>query len=249
MSLADQAKTQINTLINTNIIQRLNNFIALPNDTHRYRYNPNKQLSKILFKIVSSYYIKDMSKRLNKKPTVTKPLTSSLETDLKHDWDARDGRYWVNKDKFWEFQVEYDELQERQQNPVSVELHIIVEIKEVFNDVIKNKDAFLPQKTVYGGMQGVKLYLKKVIIDSVYAWEASATEIQHIFLNKLYTQKAKQNLSTDIKHIKMYGTVFNYLGYGLQAQQGKIPNACVPQHIHKLYNNEEETNPRKRFKN
>ena len=51
MSLtADQAKTQINTLINTNIIQRLNNFIALPNDTHRYRYNPSKELSNILFK-------------------------------------------------------------------------------------------------------------------------------------------------------------------------------------------------------
>ena len=50
MSLtADQAKTQIDILINTNIIQRLNNFIALPNDTHRYRYNPNKELSKILF--------------------------------------------------------------------------------------------------------------------------------------------------------------------------------------------------------
>ena len=45
----------------------------------------------------------------------------------------------------------------------------------------------------------------------------------------------------------MYGTVFNYLGYGLQARQGKIPNACVPQYIHKLYNNEEETNPRKRL--
>ena len=189
MSLADQAKTQINTLINTNIIQRLNNFIALPNDSHRYRYNPSKQLSKILFKNISSYYIKDMSKRLNKKPTVTKPLTSSLETDLKHDWDARDGRYWVNKDKFWEFQVEYDELQERQQNPVTVELHIIVEVREVFNGAIKNKDAFLPQKTVYGGMQGVKLYLKKVIIDSVYAWEASATEIQHIFPNTLHLQK------------------------------------------------------------
>ena len=80
-----------------------------------------------------------MSKRLNKKPTVTKPLTSSLETDLKHDWDARDGRYWVNKDKFWEFQVEYDELQDEQRNPVSVELHIIVKIKEVFNGVIKKQ--------------------------------------------------------------------------------------------------------------
>ena len=68
MSLtADQAKTQLNILINNNIIQSLNNFIALPNDIHRYRYNPNKELSKILFKKFSSYYIKDMSKLLNKK--------------------------------------------------------------------------------------------------------------------------------------------------------------------------------------
>ena len=190
-----------------------------------------------------------MSKRLNKKTTIPKPLTSSLETDLKHDWDARDERYWVNKDKFWEFHDEYDELQDGQQNPVSVELHIIVEIKIIETGKVENKDAFIPTKTVYGGIQGVKLYLKKVVIDSVYAWEASAIEIQHICLNKLYIQKAKQNLSTDIKHIKMYGTVFNYLGYGLQARQGKIPNACVPQYLRELYNIEEETNPRKRLKN
>ena len=50
MSLtADQAKTQIDILINTNIIQSLNNFIALPNDTHKYRYDTSKELSKILF--------------------------------------------------------------------------------------------------------------------------------------------------------------------------------------------------------
>ena len=69
MSLtADQAKLELNKLIETNIIQRLNNYIiALPNDTHRYRYNPSKQLSKLLLKKFSSYYIKDMSKRLNKK--------------------------------------------------------------------------------------------------------------------------------------------------------------------------------------
>ena len=68
MSLtADQAKTQIDILINTNIIQRLNNFISLPNDTHKYRYNTNKEPSKILFKQFSLYYIKDMGKRLNKK--------------------------------------------------------------------------------------------------------------------------------------------------------------------------------------
>ena len=92
MSLtADQAKTQIDILINTNIIQSLNNFIALPNDTHRYRYYPNKELSKILFKFFSSYYIKDMSKRLNKKPTITKPLTST-EADLKFALDSGDAQ-------------------------------------------------------------------------------------------------------------------------------------------------------------
>ena len=68
-------------------------------------------------------------KRLNKKTTIPKALASSLEADLKHDWDEYDERYWANKNKFWEFRDEYDELQNGQQNPVSVELHIIVEIK------------------------------------------------------------------------------------------------------------------------
>ena len=68
MSLTpDQGKVELNKLINSNKIQYLNNFITLPNDTHKYRYNPNKELSKILFKNFQSYYIKGMSKRLNKK--------------------------------------------------------------------------------------------------------------------------------------------------------------------------------------
>ena len=58
MSLtADQAKTQINILINSNKIQHINNFIALPNDTHRYRYNPNKELSKIFRKYCLKNFI------------------------------------------------------------------------------------------------------------------------------------------------------------------------------------------------
>ena len=250
MSLTpDEGKVELNKLINSNKIKYLNNFITLPNDSHRYRYNPNKELSKILFKNFQSYYIKDMSQRLDRKTTIPKQLTSSLEAGLKHDYDVYFDRYWVNRDKFWEFRDEYDELQEREENPVNVELHIIAEIKEVYqNNEIKFKDAFLPQKTVFGGMEGVKLYLKKVVINSVYAWEESAAEIQHIFLNKLYIQKARKNLSTDIRNIKMYGGIFNYSGYGLEVQHGKIPNACVPQYIYKLYNNEEETNPRKRLK-
>ena len=84
MSLtADQAKTQLNILINSNKIQHFNNILALPNDTHRYRYNPNKELSKILFKNFSSYYITDMSKRLNKKTTVIDDLIAPDDDDDK----------------------------------------------------------------------------------------------------------------------------------------------------------------------
>ena len=97
-------------------------------------------------------------------------------------------------------------------------------------------------------MNGVKPHIKNIMMNTVYAWEDSGVEIQKIILNKLYIRKAKQDLSQDIKHIKMYGTVFDYLGYGLMAQHGKIPNACVPQYLLKLYNNEEETNPRRRLK-
>ena len=87
-----------------------------------------------------------MSKSSDRQTKVVNILTSNLETDLKHDWDEYDERYWVNKDKFWEFRDEYDELQDGQQNPVSVGLHIIVGIKEVFNGAMKNKDAFLQMK-------------------------------------------------------------------------------------------------------
>ena len=117
-----------------------------------------------------------MSKRLNKKT-----LTNSLAVDSKHDVgdDVFDqDRYWVNKDRFWEFQKEYDKLQDEKQNPMTVEMNIIVELKtmEEFPKFL-SKDAFIPITTAYGGMEGVKMYIKKLVINSVYAWEDSGTEI------------------------------------------------------------------------
>ena len=95
---ADQAKLILDKQIETSIIiQHSNKFITLPNDTHKYRYDPNKELSKILFKNFSSYYIKDMSKRLNKKTTIPK-ITSSLEADLKYALDSGDAK--TDKIKF-----------------------------------------------------------------------------------------------------------------------------------------------------
>ena len=66
-------------------------------------------------------------------------------------------------------------------SPVSVEVHVIAEMKIFGTSAMERKDAFIPTKKLYGGILAVKLYLKKVVIDSVDAWEASATEIQHIF--------------------------------------------------------------------
>ena len=45
----------------------------------------------------------------------------------------------------------------------------------------------------------------------------------------------------------MYGTIFNCSGFGLEALDSKTPIACVPEYLLQLYNNKEETNPRKRL--
>ena len=67
-------------------------------------------------------------------------------------------------------------------------------------------------------------------------------------IQRLFIKKQNQNVKTTIKEIKMYNSQFSYKGYGLMAQKNEIPNSCVPSYILKLYNNEEETNPRKRLK-
>ena len=42
------------------------------------------------------------------------------------------------------------------------------------------------RKQFMGGLQGVKLYLKHKVIETVYAWEDSGAEIKKMILNKLY---------------------------------------------------------------
>ena len=96
---------------------------------------------------------------------------------MKHDYEEATNRYWLNKDKFWEFQQEYDEMQEEQQKPASVEMHIIVEMKTLADKKIILKDTFTEMKND-GGLQGAQLYLKHKVIDIVYAWEDSGAEIQ-----------------------------------------------------------------------
>jgi hypothetical protein len=114
------------------------------------------------------------------------------------------------------------------------------------NDIKITKKAWIPLTTVYGGIDGVKLFIKHRIIETVYAWEDSFNEIISISLNRLYINTQKQH-ETHFKDIKMYGTLFNYNGFGLDAIKGEIENACVPEYLYNLYNNPDETNPRKRL--
>ena len=55
---------------------------------------------------------------------------------------------------------------------------IIVKMNILAGKEIIFKDAFPQMKTVYGGLQGVKLYLKQKVIETVYAWEDSGAEIK-----------------------------------------------------------------------
>ena len=101
-----------------------------------------------------------MSKRLNKKTTTI----DSIEADLKHDYDAGEKRYFVNKDKFDEFIDEHNDIQATETNEISVQLNIIVELKNVEMEVYYTKDIWIPMTTIYGGVNGVKMFIKKRLL-------------------------------------------------------------------------------------
>ena len=110
------------------------------------------------------------------------------------------------------------------------------------------RKSWFPVTSIAGGMNGVNFYIKKAITDSVFRWEDSSYEIDSINLTRLYVSKQRQQVSVGFRNIKMYNAVFNYIGYGLMAQQNETPNTCVPTYLLKLLNNPEETSPRKRLK-
>ena len=46
-----------------------------------------------------------------------------------------------------------------------------------------------PMKTIYGGVTGVRNYLKSLIIESIYKWEDSGVEIKNIYIHKIRFSK------------------------------------------------------------
>ena len=60
--------------------------------------------------------------------------------------------------------------------------------------MIKEKPmtAFVEMTTVYGGTDGIKLYLKQQIMESVYRWEDSGHEIISMETQSLYINRKMQ---------------------------------------------------------
>ena len=193
-----------------------------------YQYNKKGSINKTLEKIISSLYIDTMPKSSKEK---TKKTTDNITAtaDLKFEGDESD-RTWINKDKFYEFKQQYDETQDNSSlnDANNIQYNIEVLIRNITTKKEDVKKAFPPMQVVYGGLNAIKLFLKNVIIETVYAYEDSGYEILEINLVRLYINSKRQYKNTNFSNIKMYNLVFNYRGYMLDMIETKTPNSCVP---------------------
>ena len=82
-------------------------------------------------------------------------------------------------------------------------------------------------------------------MESVYKWEDSAKEILSMEIQNLYVNRKSVIKDYNFRTVKMYGTVFNYLGY--MANAVNTNDCCVPQFIFDTLHNPSENNPRKRI--
>ena len=100
---------------------------------------------------------------------------------------------WVNKDRFGEFESEYQDLQDNSavSTAVQIEFEMRITVRNVDKQKTETKNQWQPLTTVYGGTHGVKLFIKHYIVGMVYGYEDSMYEILSISLNKLYRQKKK----------------------------------------------------------
>ena len=160
-----------------------------------------------------------MSKiRLNRKTTILNDnVDNNVDVKLKFVYDVDRDRTWVYKEKFPEFELEYQNSQDESESSSNVEFGLHITMKDIEIDRIIIKKSWIPLTTVYGGINGVKLFIKHKIIETVFRWESSLYEILSISLNRLYINTQKQH-ETHFKNIKMYGTLFNYCGFGLDAK-------------------------------
>ena len=167
LTLAD-AKDELEKLIacgqvqyNSGIIGCCKNyFVTFPNDSQKYKYNINKLISnKLRNKIFSHLYNMSSNVKNKNKPTIS----DTLDVGLKFKYD--DKRSWINKDKFPEFEYEYEDAQDNSAlnttSSVEFEIHINLRNLSSAPPQEKVKKIWVSMTTVLGGTNGVKLFIKK----------------------------------------------------------------------------------------
>ena len=236
-------EAQINYLLYNNLIEQISSKKLKIKGKGRI-YNPSKPPSKILTKVVGRIYKKQFPKEPKPKRRISKvkdtPAGSakiSLKYDDPNDYEVQQ----VNQDRFSDFMNDYEALQNKQTNPLTVELKFRIETQKP-NMAAEITEMFIRQETVYGGLHGLKLYIKTQVIKLVYMFEDSGTYIKNINLTNMYVSKRNQSISIDFRQIGTYGTLYNYNGYGLDAKN--YDGACVPNYLLETYNNQDVTNPR-----
>ena len=123
---------------------------------------------------------------------------------------------------------EYDALQNKQTNPLAVELKFMIETQKP-DMTAEISEMLIRQETVYGGLPGLKLYIKAQVRKLVYMFEDSGTYIKNISLTNMHVSKRNQSISIDLRQIRMYGTLYDLIGYGFHAKD--YGGACVPNYL------------------
>ena len=82
----------------------------------------------------------------------------------------------------------FEDLQYKQTNPLPVELKFRIETQKPLMTA-EITELFIRQETVYGGAQGLTLYIKAQVIKLVYVFEDSGTYIKHITLTNMYASR------------------------------------------------------------
>ena len=168
--------------------------------------------------------------------------TNHINVDLQFVEDT--DRAWIDTNKFDEFHNNYEDSQENSSLNTSpeVQFRIRITIKDIDTGVLETKNVFPDTTTVYGGTDGIKLFLQDQVIQSVYRYERSGKGILSIELLGLYINSRSRRRDFSFRRLNIYGTYFNFTGFMLDAIHTN--GCCVPQYMFELLSNKLGMNPR-----
>ena len=247
-------EAQTNYLLNNGLTERISNKKLKIKGKGRL-YNPPKPPSKILTKAVGSLYKKqppNESKPTRRIRNVKDKPAGGVDVFLKYS----NIHHGVDTNIFLDFEKDFEDPQKNKNHAQIVELKFRIGTWALILDLdtgdmigdgtnISITEVFIEAETVYGGDVGLKVYTKYKIMGLVHRFEDSAVNIKHITLTNIYVSRRNQNVSVKFRQIKMYGALYDYKGYGLDANN--YDGACVPNYLLETYNNQDVTNPRNKL--